>query len=288
MNMRKIFVLMMSALLMASFVSCGSNEPMDSLPVGLQLYSLRGDMQKDFRGTLQKVKDMGYEGVEFSGFFGNTPEQVKAMCDEIGLVPVSAHIPLDEMLADIDRVIADCKTLGCEYIVLPYVTEERRPGGEFFMQMMDEIRFIGEKVRDAGLVLLYHNHDFEFRKLESGEYGLDFIFRTIPAELLQCELDECRIAYAGLDPVEYLKKYDGRSPIVHLKDYYVDNERNMALEFRPLGCGVQDVPALVKTSEEVGCRWLMVEQDQPSLNKTPIECAAMSIDYLKKILGNEL
>ena len=118
--------------------SCGGNGAAKSaegdaaadnkLPIGLQLYSIRDDMAKDFKGTLQKVKDMGYDGVEFAGLYDNTPEQVKAMCDEIGLVPVSAHVPLADMLADIDKVIADYKTIGCQYIVVPYVTEERRPG----------------------------------------------------------------------------------------------------------------------------------------------------------------
>ena len=125
-----------------------------ALPVGVQLYSVRDAMASDFKGTLQQIKAMGYDGVEFAGLFGNTPEQVKAMCAEIGLNPISAHVPLADMLADVDKVIADYKALGCQYIVVPYVTEERRPGGELFMQMVEEIRSIGQKAKDAGLVLL--------------------------------------------------------------------------------------------------------------------------------------
>ncbi len=283
-----------------TFVSCNCQETGNEPLVGLQLYTVRDDMASDFKGTLQKVKDMGYEGVEFAGLFGNTPEEVKAMCTEIGLNPISAHVPLADMLADVDKVISDYKTIGCEYIVVPYVTEERRPGGELFMQMVEEIRAIGEKVEEAGLVLLYHNHDFEFRKLESGEYGLDYLYNSVPAELLQTELDQCWVKYAGLDPVEYLKKYADRSPVVHLKDFYVEGEQdgdpyaliglnedekkaNSAFEFRPLGYGIQDLPALVKAVEEVGSKWIIVEQDQPSMGKTPLECAAMSIESLKKL-----
>lgn len=270
------------------------------LPVGLQLYSVRDAMAQDFKGTLQQVKAMGYDGVEFAGLFGNTPEQVKAMCAEIGLNPISAHVPLADMLADTDKVIADYKTLGCKYIVVPYVTEERRPGGELFMQMIDEIRAIGEKAKAAGLVLLYHNHDFEFKKVENGEFGLDFLYSSIPADLLQTELDECWVKYAGQDPVAYLQKYTGRAPVVHLKDYYVEGEQvgdpyaliglnedekksNSAFEFRPLGCGVQDVAALMNAAEAAGSKWLIVEQDQPSMGKTPMECVAMSMEYVKKI-----
>ena len=217
--------------------------------------------------------------------------------------PISAHVPLADMLADIDKVIADYKAVGCKYIVVPYVTEERRPGGELFMQMVEEIRSIGEKCKAAGLVLLYHNHDFEFKKLESGEFGLDYLYANVPADLLQTELDQCWVKYSGQDPVAYLQKYSGRSPVVHLKDFYQEGEqegdpyaliglnegeekKNTAFEFRPLGHGVQDVPSIIAASEAAGSKWLIVEQDQPSMGKTPMECVAMSMEYLKSIYGN--
>jgi sugar phosphate isomerase/epimerase len=168
------------------------------------------------------------------------------------------------------------------------------------MQMIDEIRAIGEKAKAAGLVLLYHNHDFEFKKVENGEFGLDFLYSSVPADLLQTELDECWVKYAGQGPVAYLLKYTNRAPVVHLKDYYVEGEQvgdpyaliglnedekksNTAFEFRPLGCGVQNVPDLMKAAKEAGSKWLIVEQDQPSMGKTPMECIAMSMEYIKKV-----
>ena len=302
----KISKILAAVMALAVMASCCGKPKQDccggckEFPVGLQLYSVRGDMEQDFKGTLQKVKDMGYDGVEFAGLFGNAPEQVKAWCQEIGLNPISAHVPLADMLADIDKVIADYKAIGCEYIVVPYVTEERRPGGELFLQMVEEIRSIGEKCKEAGLTLLYHNHDFEFKTLESGEYGLDYLYANVPADLLQTELDECWVKYSGVDPVEYLKKYTGRSPVVHLKDYYKEGEmegdpyaliglnegeekKSAAFEFRPLGCGVQDIPAIIKAAVKAQSKWLIVEQDQPSLGKSPMECVAMSMEYIKKL-----
>ena len=290
-------------------VSCGGaskkNEAQQQaevkeLPVGLQLYTVRDDMAKDFKGTLQQVKALGYDGVEFAGLFGQNPADIKAWCAELGLNPISAHVPLAEMLEDIDKVIADYKTIGCEYIVVPYVTEERRPGGELFKQMVEEIRAIGAKCKEAGLVLLYHNHDFEFQKTETGEIGLDYLYANVPADLLQTELDQCWLKYAGQDPVAYLEKYSGRSPIVHLKDYYASGEQkedpyaliglnegekkeNKAFEFRPLGYGVQDIPSIIEASKKAGSKWFIVEQDQPSLGKTPMECAGMSMEYLKSL-----
>ena len=301
---------LMAAAAVVSMASCGGNAKKseccgdcEQLPVGLQLYSVRGDMEQDFKGTLQKVKAMGFDGVEFAGLFGNTPEQVNAWCKEIGLNPISAHVPLADMLADVDKVIADYKAIGCQYIVVPYVTEERRPGGELFMQMIDEIRSIGEKCKAAGLVLLYHNHDFEFKKVENGQFGLDFLYSSVAADLLQTELDQCWVKYSGQDPVAYLEKYSGRAPVVHLKDFHVEGKqegdpyaliglnegeekKQSAFEFRPLGHGVQDIPSIIKASKAAGSKWLIVEQDQPSMGKTPMECVAMSMEYLKSIKGN--
>lgn len=306
--MKKFSTLLMAAAA-AFMVSCGGNaqkaapaeEVAGKLPVAVQLYSVRGDMEADFKGTLQKIKALGFDGVEFAGLFGNEPAQVNAWCKEIGLNPISAHVPLADMLADIDKVIADYKAVGCEYIVVPYVTEERRPGGELFLQMVEEIRSIGEKCKAAGLTLLYHNHDFEFKKLESGEHGLDYLYSNIPADLLQTELDQCWVHYSGLNPVDYLKKYTNRSPVVHLKNYHIEGEmegdpyaliglnegeekKSSAFEFRPLGHGVVDIAAIVEAAtNEVGSKWLVVEQDNPSMDKTPMECVAMSVEYLKSI-----
>ena len=307
--MKKLSFIIVFAGLMLALVSCGGaskkNEAQQQaevkeLPVGLQLYTVRDDMAKDFKGTLQQVKALGYDGVEFAGLFGQNPADIKAWCAELGLNPISAHVPLAEMLEDIDKVIADYKTIGCEYIVVPYVTEERRPGGELFKQMVEEIRAIGAKCKEAGLVLLYHNHDFEFQKTETGEIGLDYLYANVPADLLQTELDQCWLKYAGQDPVAYLEKYSGRSPVVHLKDYYASGEQkedpyaliglnegekkeNKAFEFRPLGYGVQDIPSIIEASKKAGSKWFIVEQDQPSLGKTPMECAGMSMEYLKSL-----
>ena len=309
--MKKFSILLMFVVALMSLASCGGASKKNAeaqqcehkgqcLPVGLQLYSVRDDMAKDFKGTLQQVKAMGYDGVEFAGLFDNSPADVKAMCAEIGLNPISAHVPLADMLADVDKVIADYETIGCEYIVVPYVTEERRPGGDKFNQMIEEIRTIGAKCKEAGLTLLYHNHDFEFAKTESGEFGLDYLYANVSADLLQTELDQCWVRYAGQDPVAYLQKYEGRSPVVHLKDYYASGEQkedpyaliglnegekkeNTAFEFRPLGYGVQDVPALMKAAKHAGSKWLIVEQDQPSMGKTPLECVALSMETIQAI-----
>lgn len=269
-------------------------------PIALQLFSVREDMEKDFEGTLKKVKALGYDGVEFAGLFGQKPADIKKMLDDIGLVPVSAHVPFVDMSANPEKVLGDYKEIGCKYIAIPYLTPEYRPGSEKFHEVIAQAKVIGKTANDLGMTLLYHNHDFEFEKI-NGEYALDVLYKEVPEDLLKTELDTCWVNVAGENPAGYIKKYSGRAPIVHLKDFVMPGKKpekmyeligikdetapedTKAFEFRPLGCGVQNIPEILKAAEEAKAIWVVVEQDMPSMGKLPIECAKVSIDYLKSI-----
>lgn len=267
--------------------------------VALQIYSVRDFAEKDFKGTLKKVKEMGYEGVEFAGLYGHEPAEVKAMLEEVGLVPASAHVPLEEMLEDPHGVIGAYAEIGCKYIAVPYLTEERRPGTDGFAQTIKDIESVAAAAKKYGIQMLYHNHDFEFVKV-NGEYGLDVLYNSISEDLLKTEIDTCWVNVAGEDPADYIRKYTGRAPVVHLKDFVMSGKEKPeqlyeligieteekeekgeeAFGFRPVGYGVQDFSSILKASEEAGAQWVVVEQDQPSLGKTSLECAAMSREYL--------
>jgi sugar phosphate isomerase/epimerase len=270
--------------------------------VGLQVYSVRDFAEKDLRGTLEKIKEMDYEGVEFAGLYGHEPSEVKSMLEEIGLKPISAHVPLEEMLEDADRVIGAYKLIGCKYIAVPYLVEERRPGTDGFAQTVKDIERVATIAQKFEIQMLYHNHDFEFARV-NGEYGLDILYNSISENLLKTEIDTCWVNVAGEDPADYIRKYAGRSPVVHLKDFVMsgkgkpeqlyeligieagekEEKDGETFGFRPVGYGVQDFSSILKASEEAGAEWIVVEQDQPSLNKTSLECAAMSREYLKKL-----
>ncbi len=264
---------------------------------GLQLYSVREELEKDFEGTLRRVKEMGYSAVEFAGLYGNDPKKVKELCEEIGLVPLSAHVPFQELTADPEGTVEIYRQAGCSYIVIPYLTEEYRPGAEKFDDVLKYARLLGEVCARKGLVLQYHNHDFEFAKID-GEYALDVLYREVGPELLQTQIDTCWVNVAGEDPAAYVRKYAGRIPTVHLKDFagrkagrmygligLEDNgEKSGAFEFRPLGKGFQDIPAIVKAAVESGAQWLIVEQDEPSMGLGRMECAQASIEYLMGVL----
>lgn len=270
-----------------------------TLPIALQLYTVREELEKDMKGTLQKVKAMGYDGVEFAGLFGHEPAEVKAMLNEVGLTAVSAHVPLDDLLKDPAKVIADYISIGCKYVAVPYVTEERRPGADGFAQTIKDVEMLGKEAHKQGITLLYHNHDFEFKKI-GDEYGLDVLYASIAPDYLQTEVDTCWVNVAGEDPAAYVRKYTGRAPVVHLKDFVMANrgkpaklyeligiesdanekEDDEAFAFRPVGYGLQNIPEILKASIEAGAEWVVVEQDRPAKGDTPMHSAELSIQYL--------
>ncbi len=271
-----------------------------NLPIAVQLYSVRDEMAADFEGTLRKIKEFGYDGVEFAGLFDRKPEDIKNLLAEIGLVPVSAHVAYAEMMADIEGVMSAYATIGCKYIVIPYMTDEYRPNAPKFDEACENMKVLGKAANAHGLTLLYHNHDFEFVKM-GDEYGIDVMYSRVPACCLQTELDTCWVNVAGEDPANFVLKYTGRAPVVHLKDFHmpaVKPEKMYALigiddgkaeeekseddvfGFRPVGYGMQDMPSIIAASEKAGAEWLVVEQDNPSMGKSPLECVKMSIDYL--------
>ncbi len=274
---------------------------MTKLPIAIQLYSVRDDMAADFEGTLKKIKALGYDGVEFAGLFGRKPEYIKELLKEIGLEPVSAHVSYNEMMSDIEGVMSAYETIGVKYIAIPYMTEEFRPNAPKFDEAIEGMKLLGKAANAHGLTLLYHNHDFEFVKI-GDEYGIDVMYERVPADLLKTELDTCWVNVAGENPAAFVLKYSGRAPVVHLKDFYMpakkpekmyaligidDGEAEQKDEadsfgFRPVGYGAQDIPAIIAASEKAGAKWLVVEQDDPSMGKTPMECAQMSIEYLHK------
>lgn len=274
---------------------------MKKFPVALQLYSVRDAMAEDFEGTLQKVAAMGYQGVEFAGLFGHSAEEVRDVCARYGLDPISAHVSYAEMMEDIEKAMTTYATIGCQYIVIPHYNwnfGHESYQGESYEEFIAHVKELGAAAKKHGMVLLYHNHDFEFEKMENGEYRLVNLYNDVPADLLQTQLDTCWVNVGGENPASFIRRYDGRTPVVHLKDFAgqrsdkmyaligVDDgdqksETQTAFELRPVGYGLQKFPEILEAATASGVQWVVVEQDSPSMGKTPLECAALSREYLK-------
>ena len=267
---------------------------MSKFPVALQVYSVRDAAEKDFAETMRSVKAMGYDGVELAGTYQLSVAEVKKILDEVGLKLVSAHVNLD--LLEDDAVLQAYADTGIRYVAIPWLTGPQN--AEELAAVIARIRNAGQRCKEKGMQLMYHNHDFEFKKID-GQYILDAYYQQISPELLQTELDTCWVNVGGENPADYVRKYTGRAPVVHLKDFVGSKTENMyaligtdsnkedsagKFEFRPVGYGKQDIPAILEAAEAAGATWVVVEQDSPSMEKSSMECAKMSIEYLKSIM----
>lgn len=170
-------------------------------------------------------------------------------------------------------------------------------GGEKNAEFYENVKKFGELANKYGMKLCYHNHDFEFEKVD-GEYKLDLLYKAISPELLSTQLDTCWVNVGGENPADYIRKYAGRLKIVHLKDFAGTKGGNMyalignedkketaadSFEYRPLGSGLQNFPEILDAAKKSGAEWVVIEQDEPSMGKTRMECAEISIKYLKSI-----
>lgn len=253
------------------------------MKIGIQLYSLRNEMADDFEGVFKNVADMGYDGVELAGLYGRDAKTIKNLCNELGILPFSAHVLHTELMENPD-LLETYAQIGCKYMVIPFLAEEYRPGNEKFKEFLEAARILGNRAKELGMKLCYHNHGFELVESD-GEYGLDIIYKEVPAGVMGTEFDTCWIEYCGANPSEFIRKYADRTEIIHIKDYVVleaDGKRQP--EFCSVGDGILALDDVIKASKEADAKWLIVEQDEPTPGKTPAECVKKSIEYLRKMI----
>lgn len=248
--------------------------------IGLQLYSVRTPLAKDFAGTLKQVGAIGYRQVEAAGFFGHSASDVKQMMADTGLDCISAHYALADLLKSTDDIIGYAKALGLEYVVCssPWAKDAARlenyPGGSWqgiqhAMTLDDwkwsgeQLNKIGQKMRAAGLKLGYHNHTMGFRE-QNGSTGYAVLLAETDPGLVTMELD-CGWAFAaGHDPAEMLRRHRGRFSMLHIKDLKpapVGTEPGARISTE-IGAGVIDYGPIFKTAEATGIKHYFVEQEE--------------------------
>ncbi|HZH58972.1 MAG TPA: sugar phosphate isomerase/epimerase [Metabacillus sp.] len=252
---------------------------MKRIPVAIQLYTLRDECEKDFAGTLKKVAELGFDGVEFAGYGGLTAKEVRGILDELSLQAAASHVPLEQLENNLSQVIEDQKTLGSKYIVCPYLLPDRRSESAY-RSLIPLLKQVGETCQREGITLCYHNHDFELEQLSDGRIALETILDDTKSENVKAELDIYWLTKAGEKPEDWLIRYKGRTPLVHLKDMTQDEEQF----FAELGTGGVDLDSVLSIGEDVGVNWWVVEQDMS--RRTPLESIEISINYLKTKLPN--
>jgi len=249
---------------------------LSKIPVGLQLYTLREETKQDFIGTLKKVAALGYQAVEFAGYGGIEAKEMRKVLDDLGLQAISSHVGIDALNGELEQQIAYSQEIGASYIVCPWLPGEKLKEPQAFDAYCATFRTAGEACNAAGLTFAYHNHAFEFEKVD-GQYLLDKLYASVSSDLMKAELDLYWVQKGGLNPRDYLLSLKGRAPLVHVKDMTGDESGT----FAEVGHGIIDFASIFNVAEEAGVRCYIVEQDQ--CQRSPLESVQMSIEHLKSI-----
>jgi sugar phosphate isomerase/epimerase len=254
--------------------------------VGVQLYSVRDQLKADLPGTLEQVKQMGLVDVELYDFHGLAPADLKNALAAAGLRARSLHQPYRRFKEDVPALIADAKALGVEFVGCAWIPHQGPYDAAINDEAIEVFTKAGQAFRDAGLRLFYHPHGFEFGPAEGGGTLFDqMVTRTAPG-IVDFEIDVFWFVHGGADPLQYLRKYPNRFPLVHLKDMHPDeptgvltgkaNKENQVV----LGTGKVDIAAVVAEAERSGqVVWYFLEDESSRV----LDQLPQSLTYLRQL-----
>lgn len=249
---------------------------MTDLKVALELYTVRDETARDFSGTLRRVGQLGYPGVEFAGYGNLTSQEMVALLAETKLKAVSTHLGLDALQGDqLDASIRYSLDIGCHNIVLPSLPKDMRTP-EAIQILAPRLNEIGKRCLEHGIIFGYHNHDFEFARVGDG-YLIDYLLQGTDPALVKLELDVYWVAFAGVDPVAFLQAQEDRIALIHLKDMAAD--RSMT----EVGKGTLNIQQMWEFAQSHGL-WGIVEQDHPQIPS--LESARISLEYFGITAGH--
>jgi sugar phosphate isomerase/epimerase len=265
-----------------------------NLPIAIQLFSIKNTVPNDVEGTFLALKEMGYDGVEFAGLYGKSAQEIRDICDRVGIIPISAHISFPAIRDELDKHVEDCVTLGVKYVAIATMHREYHIGGEKNEGVYESLKEISARFREKGIKLLYHNHSYEMCEFE-GKRLHEWLFDIMTPDELQPELDTGWIELEVGEAVDYVRKFKDRCDLVHVKSYYAkdgfDELVHSPDNFKPRDTfdfcnyenGRLDVPAVARAAVESGAKWLVVEQDRPDEGLTELGAAKVNLDFLKSL-----
>ncbi len=227
-------------------------------PLGVQLYTLRAEMARDVAATLARVAEIGYEEVEFAGYFGHSPSEIRRFLADAGLRAPSAHVASNLLEEAWPATLEAAAAVGHEYVVVPSIPESMRASLDDWRGAAERLTRAAAEARAMGLQLAYHNHDFEFREME-GRTPLDVFLETADPDLVQVELDLFWIVDGGGDPIAFIDRDGGMTEV---------------------GSGVIDWAEIFRHRERAGIRHYFVEHDRP---EKPFQSVEASFRYLSQL-----
>lgn len=272
-------------------VSSATTQRIDQ--VGVQLYTARDEMKADVARTLEKVAAIGYKEMEFAGYFGHSPKEIRVLLDKNGLTSPSTHLAYDVVQNRWAEALDAAHQIGQTYIVCPWLEDKIRQTADDYKKICDLFNKAGEASKKAGIQFAYHNHFWEFepQKALGGKFAYDYLLENTDPNYVKMEMDLCWISVSGQDPVAYFGRYPGRFPLVHVKDVKIlpkvtpeqletyqmeDVEKSMT----SVGDGIIDWKRIFAHSEQAGIKHYFVENDMP---KDAFANLAASYGYLSKL-----
>jgi sugar phosphate isomerase/epimerase len=243
--------------------------------VGLQLYSVRDLMKADLPGTVARVAAIGYKEVEFAGYFGRTPAQIREIVRQNGLTSPSSHLSFDSLTNGWQKQLDDAKAAGHEWVTIAYIAEEKRRTLDDWKRIAELFNSAAAQAKSADLHFAYHNHDFEIRPID-GTRPLDLLLTSTDPKLVDFEMDLYWVVFGGGNPIDFFNQYPKRFKMVHVKDSAGPPDNKMV----DVGQGKIDFRSIFAQSEKAGIEHYFVEHDQPA---NPIATITNSFNYLHNL-----
>ena len=240
---------------------------------GLQLYTVRSLMASNVEETLAHVARVGYREVEFAGYFGRSPQEIRMTLEAENLVAPAIHLSLEEFRQNLEPAIEAATIIGHRHLVLPFLAAVDRPDIDGYQRLAEEMNRFGEACHEAGLRFAYHNHDFELRAIE-GVVPLDVLIDGTDPDLVTFEVDLYWMVHGGADPLDYFTRYPGRFELCHVKDRTRDGK------MVDVGNGVIDFAEIFRHAETAGLAHYFVEHDTPD---DALESVRTSFEYLASL-----
>ncbi len=253
--------------------------------IAAQLYSVRDycNDAHEIAETLRKIRLVGYKAVELSSVGPLPPHELARVLDGEGLVCCSTHEDVEELLTEPEAVIERLNILGCATAVYPWPQDQDFTTPDGVKRLAKALGRSGKILKKAGITLAYHNHNLEFHRL-NGKTVFEMLLAETDAKSVEVELDTYWVQAGGGDPVDWLARLKSRVPLLHLKDYGVDQKGKAV--FEEIGYGNLAWDRILPAAKRAGCRWYVVEQDSDWENGDPFQSLKMSLSYLKKYFAD--